>query len=596
MNLEFANLGIGKYAFLALIPLIILYIIRPKPKDKVIPSIMFLIKLTGKGKAAAFLRKIISDPIFLLQFLIIILIATAAVEPMIEKTQDLGSKNTILVLDVSASMQTNHRFRDMVRNAKDNLRGSISIILIKNQPEILLERGTKGEASAKLNELSVTATSSNIADAILLAEGILGDDKGKIVVISDFIDTTGANLEDLKNIISKKGMFIEFIDVEKEASNIGIVNLKYGKELSTLYLKNFNDKKVNVKVKLGKQVEEIEIMPNSIETVPLIIGGGLNEINLDFNDDFTFDNTVYLNVPENEKIKVLLITNMDRSFLQDFLIAYDQVELEINNPPLIPVINQDIVIIHGVNQRDFLLSTVNKLKEYVNNHGNLIIAAQSNLPELGLNELLPINITGTSNETYPVIKVKGDLTRDLSFDKVYEHFTTKGNAVDILTTDQGDSLVSFIQHGNSKIVYYGIIEDQSDFKLSLSYPLFWQRMFNYLVGAVGFGDLNRKTDSILAFKEEKTIETPTKEVVGTKVLLEEVGFYRFDGRVIAVNLLNQNESQVNKDEKYRTRIHATEQTTDSTSNTMLNLLIYLLIAGIVLALVEIFILKFRGDL
>ena len=55
------------YALLLLIPFILLYLIGPKPKHKVIPSLMFLFKDLGRDKRTNFFRRLIRDLLFLLQ-------------------------------------------------------------------------------------------------------------------------------------------------------------------------------------------------------------------------------------------------------------------------------------------------------------------------------------------------------------------------------------------------------------------------------------------------------------------------------------------------------------------------------------------------
>ena len=55
-------------ALLSVIPLIILYMLRPKPAVLLIPSLMFVLKLERERKRVyASLTKIVQDPLFLIQ-------------------------------------------------------------------------------------------------------------------------------------------------------------------------------------------------------------------------------------------------------------------------------------------------------------------------------------------------------------------------------------------------------------------------------------------------------------------------------------------------------------------------------------------------
>jgi len=53
-------------ALLSVIPLIVIYMLRPKPKVLSIPSLMFVLKLERERKRVyASLTKIVQDPLFL---------------------------------------------------------------------------------------------------------------------------------------------------------------------------------------------------------------------------------------------------------------------------------------------------------------------------------------------------------------------------------------------------------------------------------------------------------------------------------------------------------------------------------------------------
>lgn len=66
-------------ALLSVIPLIILYMLRPKPKVLLIPSLMFVFKFERERKwVYASLTKIVQDPLFLIQLLVLIFLSTAA--------------------------------------------------------------------------------------------------------------------------------------------------------------------------------------------------------------------------------------------------------------------------------------------------------------------------------------------------------------------------------------------------------------------------------------------------------------------------------------------------------------------------------------
>ncbi|RLG28614.1 hypothetical protein DRO03_09445, partial [Methanosarcinales archaeon] len=87
----FANLQLAIWAFfLSVIPLIIVYLLKPKAKDILIPSVMFIAQITEKqNKIARAIRKIIKDPLFLIQLLILLLLILAIASPYNEERTEI---------------------------------------------------------------------------------------------------------------------------------------------------------------------------------------------------------------------------------------------------------------------------------------------------------------------------------------------------------------------------------------------------------------------------------------------------------------------------------------------------------------------------
>ena len=142
----------GLYALLALIPFILLYLRRPKPKEKTIPSLMFFMREKGVTKFASFLKQILKNLLFLVQLAIILSAAFAVASPFFRSEKAAGAAETVLVIDGSASMNakiadsSSTRFDKAVEEANSHLEGHISIVLATNIPVIILEKGSAGDA------------------------------------------------------------------------------------------------------------------------------------------------------------------------------------------------------------------------------------------------------------------------------------------------------------------------------------------------------------------------------------------------------------------------------------------------------------------
>ena len=91
----------GLWALLALVPLIILYLIRPKPKTMAIPSLMFFLKASGSRKMTSFLKQITHDWLFLIQLLLLLGLALTFANPFHTFEHDVTAANTVLVLEYS---------------------------------------------------------------------------------------------------------------------------------------------------------------------------------------------------------------------------------------------------------------------------------------------------------------------------------------------------------------------------------------------------------------------------------------------------------------------------------------------------------------
>src|SRR3989344_1196334 len=219
----------GLWALLALVPLLILYLIRPRPTTMSIPSLMFFIQSSGSRRLTSFLKQITRDWLFLIQLLLLSSIALTFSQPYSTYQYDITSSNTVIVLDVSASSQSidggRMRFSNEITQAKRLLGSTNTVILAKDVPYIALQDATADEAASFLGSLEPKDTISKIGDAMILAGETLKD-KGAVIVISDLVNTGGQIPEIAKAVLESKGHTVEMINVvQNPASNIGIVQV-----------------------------------------------------------------------------------------------------------------------------------------------------------------------------------------------------------------------------------------------------------------------------------------------------------------------------------------------------------------------------------
>ena len=89
-------------ALLSIIPLILVYLIRPRPKEVRFSATQFLSQ--GEVKRSAVLSRLIIDPLFWVQLLVLLSLSLAAAGPYTTE-EATASSHLVVVLDSSASMQ-----------------------------------------------------------------------------------------------------------------------------------------------------------------------------------------------------------------------------------------------------------------------------------------------------------------------------------------------------------------------------------------------------------------------------------------------------------------------------------------------------------
>ena len=586
----------GALAFSALIALIIFYLRRPKPTEQIMPSLMFFVSDRGSTKFHSFLRRFINNFLFLVQFLALGVLAFSVMEFFLELPAD-RTGNTVIVLDVSASMQAGNptRFERAIDHAEEFLDGKVSIVLAANVPRIALEEGSPGSARKLLRTLQPLDTSSNVGEAILVAADVL-DGKGEIIVISDFIATEGIDPIVAKRVASQNAV-VTFVNLAGEVDNVGIVSMDVGKSSVRVVVKNFNGGAEKVPIKVfnnGKLRDEkvITIAAKSLEEFSFETLPGRTEVRLAVDDDLPADNAAYVSVPDGIKADVLLITNAESSNLEIAFSVSPGVNLDVARPPVISRFDYDVIILHDFTAELMLSSHYGRIEDAVKNGTSLVIAAQEDLPEIGL---LPVTIEGVTGASRNVVNVSNFFTEGIDFG-VNERTVKTIPKEDSITFVSADGpVLAVAEHNSGSVVYYGILDEYSTFKNSPAYPQFWRRLTDFLTKTENLGDFNFRTGHLEAVGTQ-TVETPLGTQKTDRVLFDKAGYYSYNQRTVSASLLNVRESAAGANasafsaEEKRIVIDPSEL---KQKKHFTGLLAF--IAGILIFL-ELLYVKFRGDL
>lgn len=605
--MQFVDNKAGLYAFLGLVPIIILYIIRPKPQMRTIPAIIFILKEFGRSQKYSFLRRILRDILFIFHILLVLLLAGAAAQPYYLSDRMSHVENTIIVIDVSASMNTvywgSSRFSKAVSEAKKNLDGKIGIIAIGDEPVVLLDDGKRDDAIEILDKLKPSDQGSAIGTAVLAAGDILKDKKGRIVVISDFVNTKGVAPEIAKKTLEAKERMVDFINIKDSAKNIGIVDLEIENDETRVTVQNFNPDPAEVSLSVNNAPYSLSIPPNWVEKFKFKHQQGLNTIRIKEDDGLAADNVAYVSIPVKNKIKILLITNDEKSFILPALNAYKNawnpdVEIEVAKPPMLPLINHNIIIISYATLDKLARADVNHIESLVEKGSKLIVAAQDDLSGSKIEDLLPVELGKMAGEAEITnLHTLEDVTIDISFLKASNYIKAepKKNSIVLAAASDDSPIIALVNKGPGKVVYYGILDQKSKFKQSISYPIFWQQLIDYLMGIDRISELNRKIGDKKIFDSTADVIFPSKkEAKLDSISFEEAGVYKINGKQVACNLLDKKESEINYNEQESE--DRTYDIEDSEFKEKFSIIAYVIYAILALMFLELLFVKIRGDL
>ncbi|MFH1439064.1 MAG: BatA domain-containing protein [Candidatus Woesearchaeota archaeon] len=603
---------LGLYALIGLFLLFLIYLIRPKSLKMTIPSLIFLMKDTGKSKKESFFEKLLRDFLLIFHFLLIAILAVSAMQPFYFSDKDVNKEHTVLVLDTSASMLAHQEsfgadnlFEQMKKEAKGYLGGKTSIVIVDNEPLVALKEGKEEEAVDIIDSLKPQSSLSTIGNSILAAGDLLAGEKGRVVVISDFISTDSVEPIIAKKTLEAKGVHVEFIGLNDGIkNNIGIVNAEFTEAESKVTIQNFNDRSVQFDFDINGEKQSLALMPNANKKISFKNKEGDNVVKLLIKDDLEIDNEIHIYTPVKKKLKVLFISNSKDSFIPAVLNAYksswnSEIEIDIAEPPKMPPIDHDLIIIGQVDKGKLVKGSIDQIDRLVNKKGySLIITAFEGLNLMGLNDIMPVKIVGISEKPTEVFNLQtiNEITNDISFAKTDRYFFVdlKEDAIPLANSKDNSTLIAIKERGNGYIAYYGIFDSNSKFKFDISYPLFWQQLIDYLINAENVNNLNYRVGEKLIFDDDVEITTPTKNLKESKISFNEIGKHTIKGRNVYVNLLSPKESNIN---------HVLDSQTNGAyesdivgTDVKKRMITYLIYAALAILFLELLYIKIRGDL
>lgn len=307
---------LGLLGLISVAILILIYIFKPKYQDKKVSS-TYVWKLSLKyAKRKVPLSWVQSSVLFIIQLLILVLLAFAMARPQIVLADKTGEK--IAVLDASASMTATvdgksrfDRAKSQISDMIDDTTGShkISIVLAGEQPRVLVRRSDSATfAKQKLFESSCSMTEPDVDGAMDLCEDILAEnptadiyfftdhdyaDSGKVHVVNVSRSEWNAAVLDF-TAKREKGMFVFTAEV---ASYGRAAEIPVGLTVDGV-------------VRLPKLAQaERDGVVNVVWDSLDISSYGSAEIHLNVSDSTSFDNDFYIFSPDAEPFNVQLVSD-----------------------------------------------------------------------------------------------------------------------------------------------------------------------------------------------------------------------------------------------------------------------------------------------
>ncbi|HIH93355.1 TPA: hypothetical protein HA338_04700 [Methanosarcina acetivorans] len=572
MDFEFSQ---GLAALAGIIPLTIIYLLKPRPKNVILPSLMFVRRISQNVlDSRRTISTKITDPLFFIQLLALILLSTAIAGPLLEEVK-ADSEKVIIIIDSSASMTARDRVDAAKAIAIDSLAEENTIITAESIPVVLAKALDADDAKGVIDSLEMRNTPADIPKAILTVVNEKENENGKVVVISDFENWAGRTPETYIRIANTKNMELEFRQVGDKTANYAIVD-GYLKDRNdgtyeyTCTVKNFNNESADLEVQLESgtdssgtevsssvQLEGLGAQQIKFSNIPQ----GASTVRILNEDAIPCDNIAYISIPEVKPKKVLVLTdpeeNAGKSPLITAISLLPDIHLEVRQSLPDNVTEYDTIIVNS-KEKSLPALDVLEIVAYAKSGKDLIVIGNEclydSLPMHGLYSVLPVNIISVEDEGSHTIETVGsgkNIFEDVTFGEVYLRrflVTTPKEGASVLAEVKGTGpLVSMQSIKNGTVTYVGFSDTTgkdawNNFATTPTYPVFWVKLLRYMWGVGDISETNVNTGRYQAFDQDVLIKTPTETISSSFVYYDECGLYSLNQKTVAANLYDSMES------------------------------------------------------
>ncbi|RXA21771.1 hypothetical protein EQO05_00560 [Methanosarcina sp. MSH10X1] len=566
----------GLAALAGIIPLVIVYLLKPRPKQVILPSLMFVRKVVREtSDSRRKMSKRITDPLFFLQLIALILMAIAIAGPLIENIEE-DSEKVVVIIDSSASMSVPDRINEAKFIAMESLGKENTVIAAESMPLVLAKAVEATDAREVINSLEAGGTPGGLPEAILTVINDEGNRKAKVAVVSDFENWAGRPPETYARIARAKNLELEFMQVGRETPNYAIID-GYLKDRNdgtyeyTCTVKNFNNK--SVKLDLWLESKSGLLTTRSISK-PVSLGEfgtqqikfssipqGTSTVEILNKDAVPCDNIARISIPEIKPRQMLMLTDIDPEIYKSPLITalslIPGLTVDVQHALPADTGKYDSIVINCEHE-PLAASTIKEVIAHAGSGKNIIVIGNGCLyNSSGMRELypiLPVEIRSIEEDNSHTLETAGSGTQlfeGISFDEVhirkYLVAVPRENASVLAELKDAGPVVCTWKPDNGTITYVGISdiagnEAWNNFPTVPAYPVFWAKLLKYLWGIGDIRETNVNTGRYQAFDRNIMIENPKETISSKSVYYDKCGFYNLDQKTIAANLYDSTES------------------------------------------------------
>jgi hypothetical protein len=475
------------FAGLAFIPVIILlHSLRYRRRDVRVSTLFLWESVAREMQGTLGWRRVVQNLPLLLQLLLVLLLTAALAKP-VRTTAVAQSKDIVLVIDVSASMQTRTpqgtRFAEAQRRALEILEAlpsdrQMALIAAGRQPRVLtFFTHEKVLLRRAISDLQADDAPGNMREAVLLALSFTqGAPTQEIVIIGD-----GA-YRHLTDVDFSRHQ-IRHLQIAGGEHNVGITRLASRQLLGAdehyevlIAVKNFSRQPVEVPVQLTLRRQQLlerqlalQAGQEEVVVAPLSASfKGVTQAELLVEDDFPLDNRAYGVLEEKSQTWILLVGESNY-FLEKLLTSLPGVLVnvapEITEASLPRLLEANhLIIFNGVQPPP--LHTGNFLLLHTSPQDARLVADGVVAKPRVLDW----------ERQHPLLRFV-DLT-DLNVEEALVHYPRNGGHS--LVQGDGTSLMSVIEAPRLRLVTVAFDLMRSDLPLRVAFPVFINNLLRWL--------------------------------------------------------------------------------------------------------------------